>query len=73
MLSEWSVDPRDLSVVIRLWRASMGRETDLFKDVSKGRARTSAGTLCGSWFGKIGKSFLLVKAVPWHDIMIVNK
>lgn len=41
----------------------MGRETHLFKDISKDRARTNVGTLRGSWFGKIRKNLLLVKAV----------
>lgn len=45
----------------------MGRETHLFKDISKGRTRTNAGTLPGRWFGKI---FSISKAVPWQDIMV---
>lgn len=47
------------------WRVALGREMHLFKDISKGRARTDAGTLHGSRFGEIRKYFLLVKAVPW--------
>lgn len=39
--------------IVRLWRAAMGTETHLFKDISKGRMRTNAGTLPRSWFGKI--------------------
>lgn len=73
LLNEWRVNSGDTSIVVRLWRAAMGRETHLFKGISKGRMRISAGTLHDSWFGKIEKSFLLEKAVPWCDIRIVNK
>lgn len=58
----------DMSIVIRLWRAAMGRETLLFKGISKGGARTNAGTLRGSWFGKIRKGFVSKScSMAWYN------